>query len=54
MIEPASPADWTVFALMTACLGAYATVGYRWVVAVAPGAAVDRREQVADRSNRAA
>jgi hypothetical protein len=54
MIEPASPADWTVFALMAACLSAYATVGYRYVVAVAPGAAVDRLEQVADRTNRAA
>jgi hypothetical protein len=53
MIEPASLADWTTFAGMTACLGAYAVLGYRWVLAPAP-AVVDRRQAVADRGDRAA
>jgi hypothetical protein len=36
MIEPASLADWTTFAVMTAGLGAYAAVGYQWVLAAEP------------------
>jgi hypothetical protein len=56
MIEPASLGDWTSFAGMTACLGAYAVLGYRWVLGAEPAAiAEDRRKQpLADRRDLAA
>jgi hypothetical protein len=55
MIEPASLADWTLFATMAAVLGTYAVLGHRWVLAARPTASTpERSEPVMGRDERAA